>query len=271
MGMNRIKPEQLKGASKLFDDFQKGESGAVKPPQTQKSNILHAAMVSAAMAGSIISMGGKKGEDPGPARIEMQEKQQLTELFRELEHGATPIHNFEPKDFPEGERPPERRELSEDELQCLTRNTYHEARGETEQGQYAVMFATLGRVLDERYPKSICGVVHQRMQFSWTADGNILAQPINMREYLKVAINVHNLMQGRDIGAAAVEAGLRAGLPQGAIFYKVRDFTGSPRVEKFFAQLQLVASIGNHDFYIKKELPKKAARPTKVAHAKTVR
>src|SRR3989344_8509409 len=104
MGMDRIDPERLKGANKLFDDFQKDESGAVRPPQTQKSNILHAAMVSAAMAGSIISMGGKK-EDPRPAGIEMQEKQQLTELFREIEYGATPVHNFELKDFPEAERP----------------------------------------------------------------------------------------------------------------------------------------------------------------------
>ncbi|MDO8576570.1 MAG: cell wall hydrolase [bacterium] len=267
--MDRIDPEQLKGARKLFDDFLKDESGSVKPrPREKSKGLLHAAVVSAAMAGGIMSMSGKK-EDPRPAGIEMQDKQQLSELIRELEQGATPIHNFEAKDFPEGERPSERKELLEDELQCLTRNTYHEARGESEQGQYAVMFATLGRVLDKRYPKSICGVVHQRMQFSWTADNTLLAQPINMREYLKVAINVHNLMQGRDIAAAAVEAGLRAGLPQGAIFYKVRDFTGSPRVEKFFAQLQLVASIDNHDFYIKKEPPKKAARAAKVARAKT--
>ena len=269
MGMDRIDPEQLKGARKLFDDFQKDKSGAVKPPQTQKSNIFHAAMVSAAMAGSIISMGVKK-EDSRPAGIEMQDKQQLSELIRELEQGATPVHSFEPKDFPEGERPAERKELTEDELQCLTRNTLHEAGGEGLQGQYAVIFATLGRVLDERYPKSICGVVHQRIQFSWTSDEKILARPINMREYLKVAITVHELMQGRDIAAAAVEAGLRAGLPQGAIFYKKRNFTGSPRVEKFFAGLQLVASIGNHDFYIKKEQPKKAARTAKVARAKTV-
>ncbi len=258
MGMDRIDPEQLKGARKLFDDFLKDESGAGRPPSTEEGKgLLRAVVVGAGMAGGIMSMSGKK-EDPRPAGIEMQDKQQLSELIREIESGVTPVHSFERKDFPE------------DELQCLTRNTYHEARGESEQGQYAVIFATLGRVLDKRYPKSICGVVHQRMQFSWTADNNILAQPINMREYLKVAINVHNLMQGRDIAAAAVEAGLRAGLPQGAIFYKVRDFTGSPRVEKFFAGLQLVASIGNHDFYIKKAPAKKAARPTQVARAKTI-
>ncbi|MDO8576388.1 MAG: cell wall hydrolase [bacterium] len=246
--------EGLGGALRKFAD---DESGAGRPPSTEEGKgLLRAALVGAGMAGGIMSMGGKK-EDPRPVGIEMQDKQQLSELIRELEQGATPVHSFVPKDFPEDER------------QCLTRNTYHEARGESEQGQYAVIFATLGRVLDKRYPKSICGVVHQRMQFSWTADNNILAQPINMREYLKVAIIVHNLMQGRDVAAAAIEAGLRAGLPQGAIFYKVRDFTGSPRVEKFFARLQLVASIGNHDFYIKKQPAKKQAPRVRTAQAKT--
>lgn len=246
--------EGLGGALRKFAE---DESGAGKPPSTQEGkNLLRAAVVGAGMAGGIIAMHGKK-EDPRPAGIEMQDKQQLSELIREIEQGTTPVHSFERKDFPE------------DELQCLTRNTYHEARGESAQGQYAVMFATLGRVLDKRYPKSICGVVHQRMQFSWTADNGILAQPINMREYLKVAINVHNLMQGRDIASAAVEAGLRAGLPQGAIYYKVRNFIGSPRVEKFFARLQLVASIGNHDFYVQKHPQKKTTPRMKIAHAKT--
>lgn len=246
----------FEGAKQKALDFWKNNSGAGKSPTTEGAkSALRVGVLGAGVLAGMASMR-ESNDPPRPAGIEMQDKQQLSELIREIEQGATPVQSFEPKDFPE------------DELQCLTRNTLHEAGGEGLQGQYAVIFATLGRVLDKRYPKSICGVVHQRMQFSWTADNNTLARPINMREYLKVAITVHELMQGRDVAAAAVEAGLRAGLPQGAIFYKVRNFTGSPRVEKFFAQLQRVASIGNHDFYTKKEATKKAARPAKVARAK---
>lgn len=249
----------FEGAKQKLGEFWEDESGAGRPPSRKEGeDLARAFVVSAGMAASIVSMGGKN-EDPRPAGIETQDKQQLSELVREIEQGAIPIQSFEPKDF------------HPDELKCLTDNVYHEARGEDAQGHYAVIFATLGRVLDERYPKSICGVVHQRMQFSWTSDDKILTKPVDVREYLKVAIEVYDLMHGRDIASAAVEAGLQAGLPHGAIYYKVRNFTGSPRVEKFFAQLQLVASIGNHDFYIKKEPPKKAPRPTKVARAKTAR
>lgn len=243
----------FEGLGGALRKFAKDESGAGKPPSTEEGKkLLRAAVIGAGMAGGIIAMHGKK-EDPRPAAIEMQDRQQLSELIDNIEKGAIPIQSFERKDFPENE------------LRCLTDNVYHEARGEGAQGQYAVMFSTLGRVLDKRYPKSICSVVHQPMQFSWTADNNILTQAINPRDYLKVAINVHDLMQGRDIASAAVEAGLRAGLPHGAIYYKVRNFTGSPRVEKFFSRLQHVATVGNHDFYIEKHAPKKETPSMKIA------
>ena len=246
--------EGLGGALRKFAE---DESGAGKPPTTEGAkSALRAGVLGAGVLVGLASMR-ESNDPPRPAGIEMQDKQQLSELIREIEQGATPIQTFERKDFPE------------DELRCLTDNVYHEARGEGAQGQYAVMFATLGRVLDKRFPNSICGVLHQRMQFSWTADNALLAQPINMREYLKVAVNVYNLMQRRDIAGAAVEAGLQAGLPQGAMYYKVRDFTGSPRVEKFFARLQFVASIGNHDFYVQKRTQEKPAIRAKVARAKT--
>ena len=201
------------------------------------------------MAGGIISMQGKK-EDPRPI-AEEQERDQLGEMIKKIEQA--PIQTFG------------REQFAEDELRCLTDNVYHEARGEGPKGRYAVIFSTLGRVLDKKYPKSICGVVHQPWQFSWTADNTILSQPINPRDYLKVAIEVHNLMQGRDVRSASVAAGLQSGLPHGAIYYKVSNFTGSTQVEKFFSRLQRVATIGNHDFFVEKaaraHVNKKRAAP----------
>lgn len=63
------------------------------------------------------------------------------------------------------------RDLSESELECLVANIFHEARGEDALGQAAVAWVTLNRVRHPDYPKTICGVVMQPEQFSWTGDG----------------------------------------------------------------------------------------------------
>ena len=54
---------------------------------------------------------------------------------------------------------------------CLAMNVYFEARSEDMLGQLAVAEVTLNRVESERYPDTICDVVWQRRQFSWTHDG----------------------------------------------------------------------------------------------------
>lgn len=56
------------------------------------------------------------------------------------------------------------------ELRCLALNVYHEARGEPIQGQLAVAYVTMNRLVSGRYPTSICDVVWQDRQFSWTHD-----------------------------------------------------------------------------------------------------
>ena len=63
------------------------------------------------------------------------------------------------------------------ELKCLATAIYFEARGEPVAGQKAVAQVVLNRVKDERYPKTVCGVVYQnaerrnRCQFSFACDG----------------------------------------------------------------------------------------------------
>lgn len=54
-------------------------------------------------------------------------------------------------------------------LDCLARNVYYEARGETLAGQYAVAEVTMNRRASLGYPKTVCQVVHQKDAFSWTA------------------------------------------------------------------------------------------------------
>lgn len=54
------------------------------------------------------------------------------------------------------------------ELQCLADNVYFEARGESFRGKLAVAMVTLNRTRLPDYPDTICGVVYQKDQFSWT-------------------------------------------------------------------------------------------------------
>lgn len=51
---------------------------------------------------------------------------------------------------------------------CLALNIYHESRSEPVMGQIAVANVTLNRVADSRWPSTVCEVVYQRKQFSWT-------------------------------------------------------------------------------------------------------
>jgi N-acetylmuramoyl-L-alanine amidase len=60
--------------------------------------------------------------------------------------------------------------LADKQVRCLAENVYHEARGESLQGQVAVAKVTLNR-LDEGYAQTVCGVVKQGCQFSWVCNG----------------------------------------------------------------------------------------------------
>lgn len=51
---------------------------------------------------------------------------------------------------------------------CLALNIYHEARGEPVEGQIAVAHVTVNRVNHTNWPGTICEVVYEPKQFSWT-------------------------------------------------------------------------------------------------------
>lgn len=59
----------------------------------------------------------------------------------------------------------------ERQIECLAKNIYFEARGESRAGQMAVGQVTINRAKHDAYPPSICAVVKQRHQFSWYWDG----------------------------------------------------------------------------------------------------
>lgn len=58
--------------------------------------------------------------------------------------------------------------VSSTQINCLATNIYHESRGEPIEGQIAVARVTINRTKHADFPSSICGVVYQPKQFSWT-------------------------------------------------------------------------------------------------------
>jgi spore germination cell wall hydrolase CwlJ-like protein len=56
------------------------------------------------------------------------------------------------------------------DVECLAKNIYHEARGEPFQGQVAVALVTVNRVASGLFQKTVCSVVYADKQFSWTSD-----------------------------------------------------------------------------------------------------
>lgn len=54
------------------------------------------------------------------------------------------------------------------DVECLAKNIYYEAPDEPYEGKLAVATVTMNRVKNKMFPKTVCGVVFQRGQFSWT-------------------------------------------------------------------------------------------------------
>jgi spore germination cell wall hydrolase CwlJ-like protein len=72
---------------------------------------------------------------------------------------------LEAKSYP---KQSEMQNLSKQQLECLSKVAYFESKGESDAGMLAVIHTTLNRVKDVRFPKTVCGVVYQKSQYSWT-------------------------------------------------------------------------------------------------------
>lgn len=78
-------------------------------------------------------------------------------------------------------------DVDEIEMNCLAQNIYHEARGQSHEGQIAVGLVTMNRVMHLSFPDTICDVVFQPYQFSWTTDDTRinLSNPIERAAWKK--------------------------------------------------------------------------------------
>jgi len=71
-----------------------------------------------------------------------------------------------------------------EQLYCGAQNIYHESRGESNSGQIAVSNVVRNRVKSKHYPNTICEVIWQPKQFSWTDDGRS-DEPTNRKAFVK--------------------------------------------------------------------------------------
>lgn len=122
-------------------------------------------------------------------------------------------------------------EVRSDPITCLARNIYHEARGEPVEGQVAVAWVTVNRVSDSRWPGTVCGVVGQYKQFSWT-----LQEPLQEHDSRAYAIATRI--------ATNVLSGSYYDNTGGANHYHTTDI--SPYWEDVTKATKV---IGNHIFY----------------------
>lgn len=113
---------------------------------------------------------------------------------------------------------------------CMLKNIYHEARGEGVEGMQAVALVTLNRA--KQQDKTVCEVVYQRKQFSWTNTTKGRNKPIK-----------GNIDAAYNVASAAMSD-------------KLIDFTGgathyhTKKVKPIWRKsLDKIAIINNHVFY----------------------
>lgn len=114
-----------------------------------------------------------------------------------------------------------------DELRCLARAVYFEARGEPLEGQLAVAQVILNRAESGRYPDSACGVIRQRGQFTFDHSRSPTGRDWAI---------------ARAIAAIAVADHWREVVPNAMSFHAVHVAPG-------WGAKRRIAAIGNHVFY----------------------
>lgn len=138
------------------------------------------------------------------------------------------------------------------EIECLTRNIYFEARGESKEGQTAVALVTLNRVFSDRYPDDVCGVVYDAKRYE---DGSPKKNQCQFSWYCDdLDIDISNLSVYNSINRIAEFVYINYYLNRNAM----KDTTNGSthyhalHVDPYWSNhpnYELVANIGSHLFY----------------------
>lgn len=130
--------------------------------------------------------------------------------------------------------------VREQQLECLAKNIYHEARSEPFEGKVAVAQVTMNRAANAGFPNDICKVVYQKnivyekviCQFSWYCETATKTKPIHQSAY----------KESYEVAKKVLLEGFRlAGLTDALYYHATYVSPGWKR--------QQIAKIGNHIFY----------------------
>ena len=134
--------------------------------------------------------------------------------------------------------------LSKEEQLCLTQAIYHEARGESEAGQWAVANVIINRAMSKKFPKTLCGVVFQnadqgryKCQFTFACDGR--------SDFGTEKGAWSRATRMAQLAYREFQVGERPGVvPNSALYYHTTAVAPS-----WSNKFHRVASIGSHVFY----------------------
>ena len=139
-----------------------------------------------------------------------------------------------------------------EEVDCLSKNMYYEARSEGLAGMLAVTAVVLNRVEDKRFPNDVCGVVYQgpttksirtpsvkypiknKCQFSWYCDGKS-DTPLDIKSFAFARGLAYEILKGT---FSYVD------ITEGALFYHAKSV--KPSWSKVFKK---TVEINEHKFY----------------------
>lgn len=133
------------------------------------------------------------------------------------------------------------------DLYCMAANLYFEARGESELGQKAVAKVTMNRVNSGKYPDSVCKVVFQKYQFSWTHQEpwNKIQKALNGVEPSKNPLDVSAYQQALKTAKTSLKTNLNGILPDDALWYHANYVNPS-----WVRKMKKVKKVGKHVFYV---------------------
>lgn len=120
-----------------------------------------------------------------------------------------------------------------DEANCIAVAVYHEARGESLEGQLAVAQVIKNRAMSGKYPADWCGVVKQPWQFSFVRHGRFPSVDVNSDAWRK-AVGITRLAVANAVPS----------VPKECLWYHANYV--APRWSN---NLQRVEQIGAHIFY----------------------
>lgn len=124
--------------------------------------------------------------------------------------------------------------LRDRQVICLARNIWFESRGEPAEGQLAVGLVTLNRVETNGWPRTVCEVVYEPGQFTWTQQSGLRNARPSGEQWQQIVQLAATLMHRRDLFDDVTD---------GATYFH------ATYIKPGWARMQKTAVLGAHVFY----------------------